>query len=89
MGGHLDVHLSSVLLVVGQHLGGVVGASDVLDFGFPGVYCPVELVDASVGFGEALVGDGAALLDRRDEAMGDGSGCVGEVVVLHAEEGRS
>ena len=85
----MDVHLSSVLLVVGQHLGGVVGASDVLDFGFPGVYCPVELVDASAGFGDTLVGDGAASPDCRDEAVCNGSCCVSEVVVLHVEEGLS
>jgi len=38
---------------------------------------------------EALVGNCAAALDRRDEAMSDGSCGVGEGVVLHAEEGRS
>ena len=85
----MNVHSSSVLLEAGQHLGGFVGALDVMYFGFSSVNCSVELVDAASGFGEALVSDGAALLDCRDEAVGDGPCCVGEVVVLHAEEGRS
>ena len=62
---------------------------DAAYFGLSCVYCPLQLVDMASGLGEALVSDRASALDRRDEAMSDGSGRVGERVVLHAEEGRS
>ncbi len=89
MGGYLDVHSSSVSFVVGGHFGGGVGVADTLDFGLPGVYCSLEVVDAASGFSKTLVGDGASSLNGRDEAVSDGSCCVGEFVVFHAEEGRS
>ncbi len=85
----MDVHPSSVSLVVGWHLGCWVGVLDMADFGLPGVYCSLEVVDAAPGFGETLVGNGAASLDRRDEAVRNGSCRVGEVVVFHVEEGLS
>ncbi len=85
----MDVHLPSVSLVVGWHLGGFASDLDVADFGFPGVYRPLEVVDVASGFGKALVGNGAASPDCRDEAVCDGLRCVGEVIVLHAEEGLS
>ena len=89
MGGHLDVHPSSVSLVVGWHLGCWVGVLDMADFGLPGVYCSLEVVDAASGFGKTLVGNSAASPDCQDEAVCDGSRGVGEVIVLHVEEGLS
>ena len=85
----MDVHLPSVPLVAGRHVGVGVVVSDVVDFGLPCVHRPLELVDASSGLRKALVGDRAAAVDCRDEAVGDGSCGVIEGVVLHAEEGRS
>ncbi len=89
MGGHLDVHSPSVPLIAGRHVGGGIAASDAADLGLPGVHRSLELVDASTGFCEALVGDRAAAVDGGDEAVGDGSCSVGEGVILHVEEGRS
>src|SRR5216683_1882159 len=80
MGGHLNVHLPSVSLKVGQHLRVPVGIADVADFGFLSVHCSVEPVDVAPGFGEALVGDGGASSDCRDEAVCHGPCCVGEVL---------
>ena len=85
----MDVHSSPVSLIVGRHLGGSAGNPDAADFGFPGMHCSLEVVDAASGFGKMLVGNGAASPDCRDEAVCDGSHGVGEVVVLHVEEGLS
>ena len=85
----MDVHSPSVTFIVGRHFGGGVVVSDAADFSFPCVHHPLELVDPSPGLCEALVRGGASTLDRCEEAVGDGSCCVGEGVVLHAEEGRS
>ena len=89
VGGHLDVHSPAVALKVRWHLRVSIAVLDVTDFGFAGMYCPSELVDVASGFAKALVGDGGASSYCRDEAIGDGAGCVSEVVVLHAEEGLS
>jgi len=67
VGGHLDVHLSSILLEVGQHFGGPIVVPDAVDFGFSGVYCPIELVDMVPGLAKALVGKGGASSDRQEE----------------------
>ena len=89
MRGHLDVHSPSVPFVASWHIRGGIAASNATDFGLPCVYRSLELVDTASGLCEALVGDCAAALDCRDEAVSDGSYGVGEGVVLHAEEGRS
>ena len=89
VGGYLDVHPSSVVLEFGWHFGVSVAVSKAADLTFVGVYCPGELVDAAAGFGEPLVGDGCALLYCRDEAICDGMCSVGEIVVLHVEDGFS
>ena len=85
----MDVHPSSVSFVASWYFGGGVVDSDAADFGFPCMYCSLELVDAASGFHEALVGDCAAALNRHDETVSDGSCGVSEGVVLHAEDGRS
>ena len=89
VGGHLDVHLSSVAFEVKQHLGVSIAISDMADFGLAGVYHPRELVDAASGLAKALVSEGSASSYHRDEAICDDVCCVGEVVVLHVEEGLS
>ncbi len=64
VGGHLDVHSSPISLKLGGHVGVPVAIPKVADFTFVGVYCPVELVDAAAGFGEALVGEGGVASHR-------------------------
>ena len=85
----MDIDSSPVSLESGGYLDVGVVASDVADFGFPRMYRSLELVDPSPGLCEALVSDGASAVDRRNEAVSDGSCRVGEGVVLHVEEGRS
>ncbi len=89
VGGHLNVHSSSVPLEVGRHLGVVVTVSDTTDLSFSGMHGSIELVDSASGLAKVLVGDGGASLDGQDEAICDGPRCVGEVVVFHVEEGLS
>ena len=87
--GHLDVHSSAVAFEVGWHFGVSIAIPNAADFGLAGVYCSGELVDAASCLNEALVGKGGAALYGRDEAICDGVHGVGEVVVLHAEDGLS
>src|SRR6266851_9226990 len=89
VGGHLDVHSSTIVLKVGWHFGVPIPIADAADFSLTGVDGAGELVDASSSFSEALVGDGGASPYGGDEAMCNGVCCVGEVVVLQAEEGLS
>jgi len=90
LGGHLDVHLSSVTLVLGQHVAVSHVVSEVVDFGFVEVYHSSELVDVVVGFSKPLVSDCHASAYCGDEAVGDGAHGVIEVItVLHAEYGLS
>ena len=85
----MNVHSPSVSLKVGWHFGVRAAVSDVANFGLSGVYCSIELIDAVPGLSKTLVGDGGAPSDCRDEAVCDSPCCVGEVIVLHAEEGLS
>jgi len=89
VGGHLNVHSSSIAFVLWWHLGVCVAISDAADFGLAEVYGPVELVDLVACFCKLLVGDGGAAAYCRDEAICNGTRCVGEVVVLHMEDGFS
>ena len=85
----MDVHSPSVSLVPGRHVGGGIVVLNASDFGLSCVDCALELVNAPSGLRKSLVGGCASAVDGRNEAVGDGVGCVSEGVVLHAEEGRS
>ena len=74
---------------VGWHFRASVVVLDAADFGLARVHCSGELVDVVSGLGQALIGGGGAALYCRDEAVCDGAYGVGEVVVLHAEDGLS
>jgi len=89
VGGHLNVHSSSVVLKLSWHLRIPIVVPDAADFGFTGVYCSGELVDPMVGFHESLVGDGGSAAYYGDETICDGTCGVSEVIVLHAEDGFS
>ncbi len=48
VGGHLDVHSSTVVFEVGRHFRVPIAISDAANFGFMGVYCSSKLVDAAL-----------------------------------------
>ncbi len=89
VGGHLDVHSSAIVFEVGWHFRVSVAIVDEVDFSLAGVYCAGELVDASSCLSEALVGEGGTSSYCQDEAVCDSVCCVGEVMVLHVEDGLS
>ena len=60
VGGHLDVHSSTVALKVGRHVGVPVVVSDAADFGLAGMYRSGELVNVVSGLAKVLVGEGGA-----------------------------
>ncbi len=68
---HLNVHSSSVALVLSWHLRVSVAIPDVMDLGFVGVYRSSKLVDMAVGFCEPLIGDGCYCRDGNPLSRAD------------------
>ena len=62
VGGHLNVHLSPISFEVWWHVGVSVAISEPMYFGFTGVYCSGQLVNAAPSFDKALVSEGGAAL---------------------------
>ncbi len=90
VGGHLDVHLSSIAFEFGGHVDVAQPISEVADFGLVGVDCSSELVDTLVGFGKPLVSDRYSSAYHADEAICNGVHSVVEVIPnLHVKDGLS
>ena len=90
VGGHLNVHSSSIAFEVGGHIDVPCPVPEAADLGFVGVHCSGELVNTVVGFGESLVGDCCASMYCADEAVCNGVCSVIKVIaILHAKDGLS